>query len=191
MDGNSVAILAPARSLRPFTFDSSGTATTSLAFPTWRSRSSRTSTPRSRTRSRPVIPRSATPEATYSGMSAGRAKRISTRGSLVGAMSCLPSPSGWRPLFPRISRTGPAIRPLFGTASRTRSEGLELTGNYLLRDAGDVLQGGVEDGLDLPGDGLEARPVLRDDLGTRDEGLVDGVPDLGEDADVDLLDPLH
>src|SRR5512136_1578722 len=97
----------------------------------------------------------------------------------------------WRPLFSRISLTGTAILPLFGTASRTRSEGLELTGNYLLRDAGDVLKGGVHDGLDLPGDGLEARPVLRDDLGTRNEGLVDGVPDLGEDADVDLLDPLH
>ncbi len=87
IDGNSVATFAPSRSATVPISDSSGTATTSVALPIWRSRTCSTAEPRSMTISRPVMPRSATPLATYSGISIGRAKRISTFGSRVRVMS--------------------------------------------------------------------------------------------------------
>ncbi len=119
IDGNSVATLAPSRSSTASIPDSSGTATTRVALPISRSRTSSTAEPRSMTISLPVIPRSATPLATYSGISIGRAKRISTFGSWVRVTSLRSPPSMRRsPLLSSSSLTGPAILPLFGMARR-------------------------------------------------------------------------
>ena len=143
--GNSVATFAPARSATVSTSDSSGTATTSVAFPVCRSRTCSTAEPRSMTISFPVIPRSATPLATYSGISIGRAKRISTFGSRVRVMSLrsLPPSARWRPLFSINSLMGPAILPLFGMARRTSpGPGTGCRGDGLLMGLNNSERGG-------------------------------------------------
>ena len=119
----------------------------------------------------PGDPEVCRPVATYSGISIGRAKRISTCGSSVRVISLRSLTSGrWSPLFSMRSMIGAAIRPLFGIASRTMSEkeggslfffrtlpffcfgiseGVKLTGDNLLCDTGDICKVLVHDALNL------------------------------------------
>ena len=160
-------------------FESSCTARTSLTLPDWRSSS--------------VLyigsaldhhivagdPEVGCPVATYSGISTGRAKRISTCGSRVLVIRPpLTVLRRWRPLFSTRSMIGAAIRPLLGIASRTDigkrvvhgffsrffrglawvSECLEFPGNDLFGDAGDVCQPVVDNPVDIFVDVLQLTP---------------------------------
>ena len=120
MFGNSVAIRIPFMSATSRTADASGTAKTRRAPPNLRSKIGSTSARRSAIMSRPVIPMSATPLATYSGISIGRTKRISMFGSTVFAISWREAVIfTWMPAFAIKSLIGSAMRPLFGIARRT------------------------------------------------------------------------
>src|SRR5208337_332716 len=213
MTGNSVAIFAPLRSLMDEISESSRMASTSFAFPIWRSRSSPTSDPRSTTISWPVMPRSAAPVATYSGISMGRANRISTWGSSVRAISRRSAMSGrWSPLFSIRSIIGAAILPLLGMASRIMPEkaggsagaapdlfvppcffleSFEFATDYLLRDAGHVREVVIDNCMDLAVDFRESYPFPRQHLDACHEGEIDRFSDLGEQPDVHLLDTVN
>ena len=120
MFGNSVAIRMPFMSETSRTADASGTAKTNRAPPNFKSKIGSTSALLSAIMSRPVIPMSATPFATYSGISIGRTKRISMFGSTVFATSWREAVIfTWIPAFVIKSLIGSAILPLFGIARRT------------------------------------------------------------------------
>ena len=119
MFGNSVATRMPSRSCGDVIGESSGTASTSLARPNSRSSITSTSAPVSDIRSRPVMPTSAAPSCTYSGMSAALANRNVISGSVVFANSFLVAPSRTgRPASLNKETVGSCSRPLLGIAIR-------------------------------------------------------------------------
>src|SRR3989442_12861832 len=98
----------------------------------------------------------------------------------------------WRSTCPSLKATssfiGPARAPARRINTLTRAlEAVDLPVDDALRQLVDLLKFLVDERLRVPLERAEVRPLLRDDLGGRRLRLVDRVPDLGDDADPDLL----
>src|SRR6266849_4566463 len=97
-----------------------------------------------------------------------------------------------RSTCPSMKATSSFIRTAREPARRintlTRAlETVDLPVDDAFRQLVDLLEFLVDERLRVPLERAEVRPLLRDDLGRRGLRLVDRVPDLGDDADPDLL----
>src|SRR2546426_2067042 len=98
----------------------------------------------------------------------------------------------WRSTAPSMKATSsfmPTARePARRINTLTRAlEAVDLPVHDALRHLVDLLEFLVDERFRVALEGAEVRPLLRDDLGGRRLRLVDRVPDLGDDADPDLL----
>ena len=104
-----------------------GTASTREHVPNPSSSSGTFPSPRSATRSWPVIPRSTSPSRTYSVMSSVRTKRSSIARLRATALSLRSLSSTSIPASRSSDAAGSARRPLFGSATRRRSPFVPVT----------------------------------------------------------------
>src|SRR5256712_12897807 len=98
----------------------------------------------------------------------------------------------WRSTWSSMKATSSFIRTAREAARRintlTRAlEAVDLPVDDAFRQLVDLLEFLVDERFRVALERAEVRPLLRDDLGRRGLRLVDRVPDLGDDADPDLL----